>query len=806
MPTSPKRVFVSYSHDSEAHGARVLTLARRLDEDGVDCVLDQHLHSPPQGWPLWMEREVEAADFVLVVCSARYRDLANGQPRAGEGAGRGARFESVLIRQELYDAWMWNEKFIPVLLSGSAPEHILKPLRGHTFYSLDQEEEYPRLLGRLRGQPPVSSGEPPSSTPPEPGGPESARRRLDAAYERLEALTSADEDTTAALETIVELKREIRHGPQLEREDLLAEGRFKLLEPLGKGGFATVWKAYDRKTRGLVAVKVLHGQHASDRSRRERFFRGAREMAGLHHPGIARVILEEGQEGTHAFFVMEYVPGGDFRQWVLAGSSTLEERLDVIVEVGKALEHAHRRGILHRDVKPANVLLDESGRPKLTDFDLVRASRTSGGTRTGHMLGTFLYAAPELLDNAKEAGVAADVYGLGMTAVFAAHGADLPSTVMRDAPGFVRGLVLGGACKRVLARAVEWEVADRWRGVGDFCRALEVARREDRREARQTPERPSALPHRGKVSSRPPSSRPAPGREVSRRRRRLWSQSAWLRLTTAALLAVAVVLWAQFLLPRFLVSEDEPNGSGDTVPVHLPEMVRLRGGSFDMGSEAGYPDETPVHPVTIPAFSISKTEITVEQYAACVDSGTCREPGTGASCNWGDSERAQHPVNCVSWNDARDYVQWLTIERGTGYRLPSEAEWEYAARGEGKSREYPWGDEVADCDRAVLWGCGTSGTLPVCSKTAGNTSQGLCDMAGNVWEWVEDDWHVHYNDAPSQGEAWTDSPRGSARVLRGGSWRIVPVPARVALRDWHEPSARIGSVGFRVARSLPSTL
>ena len=240
----------------------------------------------------------------------------------------------------------------------------------------------------------------------------------------------------------------------------------------------------------------------------------------------------------------------------------------------------------------------------------------------------------------------------------------------------------------------------------------------------------------------------------------------------------------------------------DVDPAANPEMIQLAGGTFSMGSNTGDRDELPIRDVTVEPFQMSKTEITVAQYRVCVDAGVCEVPDTGGSCNWGREGFDSHPVNCVSWVDAKAYAQWA------GARLPSEAEWEYAARSGGQDREYPWGDEPADCERAVIRegstvGCGRSGTWPVCSKPLGNTDQGLCDMAGNLWEWVEDDWHGSYENARADGEAWVDPQRASLRVLRGGSWVSNPQNSRVADRNRDEPSYRDGSLGFRVARSYP---
>ena len=152
---------------------------------------------------------------------------------------------------------------------------------------------------------------------------------------------------------------------------------------------------------------------------------------------------------------------------------------------------------------------------------------------------------------------------------------------------------------------------------------------------------------------------------------------------------------------------------------------------------------------------------------------------------------------CVDWDQAKAYAEWV------GGRLPSEAEWEYAARSAGKSRKYPWGNEAPSCERTVMnlggWGCGRDATWPVCSKTAGNTEQGLCDMAGNVWEWTQDWYHDSYNGAPTDGSAW-ESPTGSHRVNRGGSWYCVAANVRAADRIRGAPGVRDDSLGFRAAR------
>ena len=298
---------------------------------------------------------------------------------------------------------------------------------------------------------------------------------LDAAYQRRDEQLATGQDTSAANAEILDLKRRRRAGPQLKTGDFLLDGRFRLLERLGHGGFATIWKCLDRRRHEVVAIKVLHGQYADDRTRRERFFRGARQMATLRHPGIVQVLEERLEEEGYFFFVMEYLPGGDFHQAVCQGHISRSDRLAVIATVGESLQFAHERGMIHRDIKPANIVLDQFQRPKLTDFDLVRAMDTTGGTRTG-ALGSWVYAAPELMERPQEAGAPADVYGLGMTAVFALHGADLPYDVVRDAVGFVQKLDASPAVKQILQRAIHWDWKERYPTISEFMQALRMVK------------------------------------------------------------------------------------------------------------------------------------------------------------------------------------------------------------------------------------------------------------------------------------------------------------------------------------------
>ena len=252
---------------------------------------------------------------------------------------------------------------------------------------------------------------------------------------------------------------------------------------------------------------------------------------------------------------------------------------------------------------------------------------------------------------------------------------------------------------------------------------------------------------------------------------------------------------------RGYVAANDPSAGAPSVPI---EWVTIPGGKFAMGTdsgEKGFEDAKPVHEVTIKTFDMSKTLVTVEQYAECVIKGGCTEPATGDYCNWGVTGRQFHPVNCVEWDQASEYAKFK------GARLPSESEWEYAATSGGKNQKYPWGNDKPTCDKAVMYGnggygCGARSTMPVCSKTAGNSAQGLCDMAGNVWQWVQDKYRNSYKGAPVDGSAFEEA-EGSYWVVRGGSFyaddfRLVRADYRFS-HGYGVPGGRFG-FGFRLAR------
>ena len=231
------------------------------------------------------------------------------------------------------------------------------------------------------------------------------------------------------------------------------------------------------------------------------------------------------------------------------------------------------------------------------------------------------------------------------------------------------------------------------------------------------------------------------------------------------------------------------------VPVRQPDMVKLPAGAFRMGSTLDR-SEAPVHLVSVGPFAIAPHAVTVQMWAACVQAGACKPAGQGAP---------DAPVTNVSWDDANAYAAWLTGASGVRYRLPTEAEWEYAARA-GSAARYAWGDTML-AGRAACADCGAGHAAQPPAATAYPATAypanafGLTGMGGGVAEWVQDCWHKNYDGAPAAAARAWEAAGCAERVLRGGSWESKAADIRTASRDSYDASVRYPTHGFRLVRA-----
>ena len=278
-----------------------------------------------------------------------------------------------------------------------------------------------------------------------------------------------------------------------------------------------------------------------------------------------------------------------------------------------------------------------------------------------------------------------------------------------------------------------------------------------------------------------------------------------IAMLLSALLAQGA--WAQIKIigpgftadPNGYRSDDPPPAqrpsaaAGQTIKdcADCPEMVVLPAGSFEMGSNENR-DEQPVHRVNVPSFLIGKTEVTQGQWRAVMGSNPSRFSQCGDDC----------PVETVSWTEVQDFARRLSQKTGKQYRLPSEAEWEYAARA-GSNAKWSFGDSESQVGDNAWYDLNSQRKTQRVAQKKPNAF-GLFDMHGNVWEWTQDCWHDNYSGAPTDGSAWTTGCSDNRRGIRGGSGEISPLLMQSARRVRGSPDGSYGYVGFRLARTLLS--
>ncbi len=649
-----------------------------------------------------------------------------------------------------------------------------------------------------------------------------ARRRLS----QLEAARGAAGAIRAAMEELKAIKRRIRSGGSVEPGDVLVE-RFVIGERLGGGGFATVWRAYDEQRAAEVAVKVLHGRWNRDASRIERFRRGATKLGQLHDvPGVVELVSVPTADDQWHFFAMEYLDGGDLQGAVLrAEPLPTAAGMAAVLAAADALGEAHRRGMVHRDIKPSNILLDGRGRAKVGDFDLVMAGDTTGGTGTGP-LGTVLYAAPELLDRPGEAEPTADVYGLGMTAIFVLHGEELPRSMIRR-PDIVLGrLPVSDPVRRLLGEAIDWHPTRRPADAGAFAAALRAAlddaplglapaevvgapsfvmcgppgsdgRQPSPPERPTPPPRPVAVPVATPrpvavpvAAPRPTPVHPTPVAIPPRTGHDFTPPppAARPQMTDPAIAPVSLA-----------GAEPQPRPATELRPglVHIPP------GRFEMGSpllEWGRRGDEARHAVRLTGgVWMAVSPISGASYRRVVGA---RRGAWDPGC----------PVTAVTWLMAARYCNALSRREGLtpayaidgkqaarrpdadGYRLPSEAEWEYACRAGTATRHWCGDDEDRLAEVAVFIDSGRR-RVEACGERPANP-WGLFDMHGNVWEWCHDVMGLY-------GGAAVDPfgpARGARRVVRGGAYNCRATELRSACRAGRRASEAADDIGFRVVR------
>jgi serine/threonine protein kinase len=568
--------------------------------------------------------------------------------------------------------------------------------------------------------------------------------------------------------------------------------RYIITGLLGEGAMGEVYLATDEQTGQQVAVKVLARQLITHPDLIERFRREADTLRQLDHPNIVKFV-DTFEHGGQYVIVMEYVPGGSLHQLIKKGPLPIDHAHRIALELCDALIRSHHLKIIHRDIKPDNVLITEDGTPKLADFGVARLTAGTRMTQTGTKVGTPYYMAPEAWKGETIDGQA-DIWSLGvmlfemlsgnvpfdgdseftiMTKVTTTSPPDLKKLRSDVPPGLVK----------IIERMLRREKAQRYQTMRELAADLERGGQQSKTISPQTTAGivivalitlAGMLFLSGALNPSIPEQTPSSAST---------STESTKEETTPTLQVIA--------MSETVEPSQVPTELTDSAGV---TMVLVPAGEFTMGSSDGESDEEPTHQVVLNAFYIDKYEVTNTLYKACVDAGACDLPRDLASAtrtsHFGNPEFGAHPVINVDWPQAKSYCEWRTA------RLPTEAEWEKAARGE-DARKYPWGNSINPSLANYFNTIGD--TREVGSYEESRSSYEVYNLAGNVWEWVSDVYDPNYYSALSSFDNPTGPTSGNKKVIRGGSWNDDANALRSANRAGLDLSAYGHDVGFRCA-------
>ncbi len=556
-------------------------------------------------------------------------------------------------------------------------------------------------------------------------------------------------------------------------------GRYEIRGELGRGGMGVVYRAYDPTLDREVAIKSVRLDGVDDAARaslEERLSREAKAAAKLQHPNIVAV-YDFFRVEDRAYIVMEYVRGSMLDAMIAGGSrQNTATILKVLRQAALALDAAHAQGIIHRDIKPGNILIDEAGNIKITDFGIARIT-SAGATETmsqgmGSTVGTLGYMAPEQIRGEAVDG-RADQFSLGIVAYQLFTGempfqADtwiaLSYKIIHDPPPVIASdkSVVTAAMQTMMERAIAKEPSQRFGSCLEFIESLSGA---------------------------------AAGTGVMVPRWRMMLQAtvalvvalglAWMYLrpkaeTPVATSGVVVPQAKMNYEPSAVVPKVEEKAEVKTAPKpELIEFAPIPGGQFFMGSDTDEDQMRPRHLVRITqAFEMAVVETTEKHWNAVM---TGKETGSDL------------PKSNVSWNEAQSFIAKLNGKNdGFRYRLPTEAEWEYAALGKSTADRPQNASDVA-------WYRDNSGSQKQEVRKRLPNGFGLYDMLGNVTEWTSDWFEKDYY-ASSPAANPRGGTTGEIKISKGGSYDTPLQQIATIWRFGDKPDFKEEKLGFRVVR------
>ena len=548
----------------------------------------------------------------------------------------------------------------------------------------------------------------------------------------------------------------------LQSGTLLQGGKYKIVRFIKSGGFGCTYEAWNTVFEERVAIKeffpkdfcnreddTLHVTVGTQSKKplvsklRKKFIDEAKAIRKLPHPGIVTVSDVFEENGT-AYYVMDYIDGCSLDDLVKReGTLSEQNALGYIRQVCEALSYVHSQKRLHLDIKPGNIMLDGSGRAILIDFGASKQYDEENGENTSTMLGlTPGYAPAEqyIRGGVSHFEAATDIYSLGATLYMILSGLRPVDAIARASgePLLPLPESVGSSTRDAVHSSMNMDKMQRPQSVRDFLALLEVA--SDKESS------PSDTARTGSEHLQTPSDD-----------------------TTEIVEAGSSSAAKAYYRDNILVV----NG------VEYP-MVNVRGGEFVMG-DGGIFSDNRRHSVIVDDFAIGKYEVTQELWETVMGGNPSKFKGP------------RLPVEMVSWEDCQVFIRKLNELTGAGFRLPTEAEWEFAARGGKRSLCYEYSGSGSL--EEVAWYSGNSEDQTHNVGLKSPNELGLYDMSGNVWEWCSD-WRDRYRISSTTNPKGPDS--GTYRVDRGGSWNCAAWCCRVSIRDYAVPDCRLSSLGLRL--------
>jgi formylglycine-generating enzyme required for sulfatase activity/tRNA A-37 threonylcarbamoyl transferase component Bud32 len=548
---------------------------------------------------------------------------------------------------------------------------------------------------------------------------------------------------------------------------------YVILGELSRGGQSQVYLAKYLDHESLVAVKFIADHRLGDPSERCRLRQEFELLRSLDHPGVLKVIEHGTTSQGHDFITTRFVEGSPLRPDRLAESQSVDERLLLFRQICRAVAVAHAKGVVHRDIKPSNIRIDRAGRPHLLDFGLATVldaeSLRQSLTATGEFVGTFLWASPEQKRGGQPITPASDVYSLGVILHQLLAGGQFPpqtyesfeSVVTDCSPRGTRRYpaIRNRAIRRVLAKCLAIDPTARYPDAASLEQAV------------------STIPTR-------------------RTGRRLLIALLASGLSLTAVGSVGWRVWGPKATRNDMSWTQASAGRPILHLPNLPPLAFIPPGEFEMGSgeaENGYPDERPRRRVTIDrGFFMGIYEISQAQYQAVMGSNPARFTGAAA-----------RPVERVSYHDAVEFCRRVSEQTGRVVRLPTEAEWEYAARA-GSAARFSFGDDerlslryanfadLSNASPALPGRMDYDDGFPQTAEVGRFVSNDffLYDMHGNVWEWCQGPYLIDPIDPTTA--------RTDLASARGGSWWDMPGAGRSANRNPLKLDEKVSTLGFRV--------